>query len=180
MDELESRVQRLEDRFEIQNLVARYCNAVDDRDIELVGELFCVDGVFGRYNGTDRVEGRDDIKAFYHERLSNVGPSFHYSHAHIIEFESQDTATGIVTAHAELGIQGKMVIAGFRYEDRYRRDSDGVWRFLERLTRFYYFMSHEELHDHYEDAIRIRWPGEPMAADLPDQLDTWKSLKGFA
>ncbi len=73
-----------------------------------------------------------------------------------------------------------MVMTGFRYEDRYRRDPDGAWRFLQRLSRFFYFMSHEELHDHYEDEIRIRWPGEPMAADLPDELDTWKEFKGLA
>jgi uncharacterized protein (TIGR02246 family) len=180
MDDLEQRVKRLEDRTEILNLVARYYNAVDDRDIELVGELFCDDGVFGRYNGTDRAEGRDAIKAFYYDRLSGVGPSFHYPHAHLIEFDSPDTATGVITAHAEMGIEGKMVMTGFRYEDRYRRDGDGVWRFLERLTRFYYFMSHEDLHHHYEDDVRIRWPGEPMVADLPDGLDTWKEFKGLA
>ena len=177
MTDLEGRIQRLEDRNAILSLIARYYNAVDDRDIDLVGTLFCEDGVFGRWNGTDRAEGREAIMSFYRERLAAVGPSFHYPHAHLIEFESDDRATGVVTAHAELGIQHKMVITGFRYHDAYRRDPDGEWRFLQRLTRFYYFMSHEELHDHYEDPIRIRWPGEPMAADLPDGLDTWNAFK---
>jgi uncharacterized protein (TIGR02246 family) len=179
MSDLEERVQRLEDRNAILTLVARYYNAVDDRDIDLVGSLFCEDGVFGRYNGTDRVEGRAAIEAFYNERLGPVGPSFHYPHAHIIEFDSDTSATGVVTAHAEMGIQGKMVITGFRYQDKYRKDPDGEWRFLERLTRFYYFMSHEDLHDHYEDPVRIRWPGEPMPADLPDSLPTWRAFKGL-
>ena len=177
MTDLERRIQRLEDRNAITNLLARYYNAVDDRDIDVVGSLFCEDGVFGRYNGTDRAEGRQAIIDFYHDRLGPVGPSFHYPHAIFIDFESDELASGVVTAHAEMGIEGKMVMVGFRYEDKYRKDPDGEWRFLERLTRFYYFMSHEELHDHYTDPIRIRWPGEPMPADLPDGLDTWKAFK---
>ena len=176
---LEERISRLEDRSEIIELAARYANAVDDRDIEAVGEMFCEDGVFGRYNGTDRAEGRDAIKAFYRERLGMVGPSFHYPHAHVIDFESESSARGTVTAHAEMGVADRLVITGFRYEDRYRKDSDGRWRFLQRLSRFYYMMAHDELDTAYSDPIRIRWPGEPMAADLPDPLDTWKQFKGI-
>ena len=179
MATLEDRIQQLEDRNAILDLIARYSNAVDDRDIEAVGELFCEDGAFGRFNGTDRAEGRQAIVAFYNERLGLVGPSFHYPHAHLIEFESNTSATGVVTAHAEMGVGDKMVLTGFRYQDRYRKDADGRWRFLERLTRFYYMMSHDELHTHYSDPIRIRWPGEPMPADLPDGLDTWKRFKGI-
>lgn len=179
MSDLEARIQRLEDRQAILDLVARYYNAVDDRDIDAVGAMFCLDGVFGRFNGSDRAEGRDAIVRFYNDRLSLAGPSFHYPHAHVIDFHSDIEASGVVTAHAELGVEDKMVMTGFRYQDRYRKESDGRWRFAERLTRFFYMMSHDELHEHYSDPIRIRWPGEPMAADLPDGLDTWKSFKGI-
>ena len=180
MTDLADRIARLEARTEIENLIAAYANAVDDRDIDAVGEMFCEDAVFGRYNGTDRAEGREAIKAFYHERLGLVGPSFHYPHAVHIEFESDTQAAGVVTAHAEMGVEGKLVVTGFRYQDKYRRDEDGTWRFLQRLSRFYYMMTHDELHDHYSDPIRIRWPGQPMAADLPDGLDTWKQFKGIS
>lgn len=179
MRDIDSRIARLEARAEIQNLIAAYANAVDDRDIEAVGEMFCEDAVFGRYNGTDRAEGRKAIKQFYHDRLGLVGPSFHYPHAIVIEFASDTLATGVVTAHAEMGVQDKLVVTGFRYQDKYRRDDDGTWRFLERLSRFYYMMTHDELHDHYSDPIRVRWPGTPMPADLPDELETWKAFKGL-
>lgn len=179
MTDIAARVQRIEDRIAILDLIARYYNAVDDRDIDTVATLFTEDAVFGRYNGTDRAEGRDAIVAFYYERLGMMGPSFHYPHAHLIEFESDTSATGIVTAHAEMGVEDKLVITGFRYHDRYRKDDDGEWRFLQRLSRFYYMMSHDELHDHYSDPIRVRWPGTPMPADLPDGLDTWKKFKGL-
>ena len=60
MTDLGPRVRRLEDRFEIQDLVARYYNAVDDRDIELVGELFCADGVL--------IAGSCDVDGVSHRR----------------------------------------------------------------------------------------------------------------
>ena len=179
MSDVEARLQRIEDRFAILDLIARYYNAVDDRDIDAVGEMFCEDGVFGRWNGTDRAEGRAAIKQFYYDRLGMVGPSFHYPHAHLIEFQSDTMATGVVTAHAEMGVEDKLVVTGFRYEDKYRKDDDGRWRFLQRLSRFFYMMSHDEMHEHYSDPIRVRWPGTPMVADLPDGLDSWKRFKGL-
>jgi len=177
MADLEARVRRLEDRAEILNLIARYYNAVDDRDIDLVADLFCEDGAYGRYNGTDRADGRDEIFTFYTERLKNAGPTFHYPHAHLIEFESDTRATGVVTAHAEMGVGDELILAGFRYHDRYRKDPDGVWRFEERLTKFFYFMTVEDLARHYSAPERLRWPRDPAPADLPNQLDTWKAFR---
>lgn len=171
--DLETRIQRIEARLEIENLIARYANAVDDRDLEAVGDCFCEDAVFGRWNGTDRAEGRESIVQFYHDRLGGTGPSFHVPHACEIEIHDATTASGTVTAHAEMSVDGMLLIAAFRYLDRYRRDPDGRWRFLERLTRFYYFMPHEELDTAYASAERIRFPGPPMPADLPDGLETW-------
>ena len=40
-------------------------------------------------------------------------------------FEGDDEATGIVAAHAEMGIGGRMILVGLRYHDRYRRGGDG-------------------------------------------------------
>jgi ketosteroid isomerase-like protein len=179
MSELERRVRRLEDRVAIADLLARYANAVDDRDIALVGECFCEDGVFGRWNGTDRAEGREAVEQFYRERLAGTGPSFHYTHGAELSFESDDHARGVVTAHAEMSVGGRLLIAAFRYMDQYRRDPDSRWRFLERLTRFYYFMPHDELDHSYAAPHRITFPGPSMPADLPDELATWKLFTGM-
>ena len=178
MTELEQRIRRLEDRAAISDLLARYANAVDDRDISLVGECFCEDAVFGRWNGTDRAEGRAGVMQFYRDRLGGTGPSFHYTHGLDLEFESDDLARGVVTAHAEMSVDNRLLIAAFRYMDQYRRDADGRWRFLERITRFYYFMPHDELDGSYAARDRITFPGPPMPADLPDGLDTWKAFTG--
>jgi uncharacterized protein (TIGR02246 family) len=174
--DLATRVQRIEDRLAIENLIARYANAVDDRDLDTVANCFCEDGVYARWNGTDRAVGRTEVRAFYQERLSGTGPSFHYVHAMDVDIVDSTHATGIVTAHAEMGVDGDLLIAALRYVDRYRKGLDDRWRFAERLTRFFYFMPHSELDQSYSSSDRIRFPAPAVTADLPDGLETWKEF----
>jgi uncharacterized protein (TIGR02246 family) len=176
--DMEARIRRLEDRAEIQNLHARYANAVDDRDLDVVADCFCEDGVFGRWGTDDRAEGREAVVQFYRDRLGGTGPSFHYPHVAEIVFDDDDNAHGTLTAHAEMSVDGRLMIAGLRYMDRYRRDPDGRWRFAERYSRFYYFMPHDELDTNYGARDRITWPAPARPADLPDGLDTWKAFVG--
>ncbi len=146
--------------------------------MDTIADCFCADGVFGRWNGTDRAEGTEAIVQFYRDRLGGTGPSFHFPHAAEVHFDDDDHAHGTVTAHAEMSVDGRLMIAALRYMDRYRRDPDGQWRFAERFSRFYYFMPHDELDEHYGDAERITWPAPAKTADLPDELDTWKAFVG--
>ena len=52
MTSLEDRVRRLDDRFEINDLLVRYAVLLDDRQFEAVGRLFTEDGVFASPNST--------------------------------------------------------------------------------------------------------------------------------
>jgi hypothetical protein len=80
-----------------------------------------------------------------------------------------------VTAHAEMGIEGRMILVGLRYHDAYVKGEDGRWRFSERETYFHYFMPADELPSRYSDEIRRTWPGQPLPADIPDGLDTYRA-----
>jgi hypothetical protein len=174
--DLNERLQRVEDRLAIQDLISRYGITLDDRRYNEVGELYTEDARFWQHvpaAGTD-VRGRREIVEFYRQRLGNVGPSYHYHHGHIVEFIDARTARGVVTAHAEMGVEGRMVLVGFRYHDLYAKGIDDRWRFAERETWFHYFMPADELPARYSDEIRRTWPGEPLAADLPESLPSYQ------
>jgi hypothetical protein len=172
--DLEARVRRLEDRLAISELVARYGILLDNREYSAVGELFTEDARFWQHVGDTDARTRRGIVAFYRERLGHSGPSYHYPHSQVVTFEGDDAATGVVAAHAEMGIEGRMILVGLRYHDRYERGGDGRWRFAERETWFHYFMPADELPSRYSDEIRRTWPGQPLPADLPDSLPSYQ------
>jgi ketosteroid isomerase-like protein len=175
MTDPESRLQRIEDRLAIGELIARYGILLDNREYAAVGELFTEDARFWQHVGDTDARTRTGIVEFYRDRLSHSGPSYHYPHAHVLTFESDDEATGVVAAHAEMGIEGRMVLVGLRYHDRYRKGADGAWRFAERETWFHYFLPADELPRRYSDEIRRTWPGAPLPADLPDSLPSYQA-----
>lgn len=65
---LEDRVRRLEDRFEINDLLVAYAVLLDDRQFEAVGRLFTEDGVFASPNST--TNGRTAIVANFESKHS--------------------------------------------------------------------------------------------------------------
>jgi uncharacterized protein (TIGR02246 family) len=176
-DDLRARLERMEGRAEIHDLVTRYGLAIDDRDFDALGDLFAVDGVFDNGVVGKRVEGRKEVISFYRQTLAPPrGPTFHYANTHLVDFADDDRnrADGVVTAHAELAMGGKTVLIALRYLDAYVQE-DGRWRFLERRLRFLYAMSLEELKTGLAESKRLRWPGrEQWEADLPETLDTWR------
>lgn len=163
--DLERRVRRLEDRWELADLVARYAVAVDDRDWDAVGQMYAEHSVFDSVLG--RFEGRDAVVAYYAERTDSFGPTFHIPHTQTVEFSGEDEATGVVTAHAELAIGEETVVVALRYADRYVRE-DGAWRFAERQVQQLYAVPLAELPTALAQPDRKRWPGtDPAPAELP-------------
>lgn len=170
-----ARIQRLEDRLDIAELIARYGIVLDNRDYAAVGELFTEDARFWQHVGDTDAHSRQGIVDFYRERLGHSGPSYHYHHGHVVEFDDDRSAHGIVTAHAEMGIEGRMILVGLRYHDVYVKGDDDRWRFAERETWFHYFMPADELPNRYSAEIRRTWPGAPLPADVPDSLATYQA-----
>lgn len=164
--DLERRLDRLESRLEIQQLVTRYCVVVDDRDLDALAQLFTEDAWFDSVGG--RTTGREALVEYYAGRLERYGPTYHYPHGQVVDFEGSDRATGTVLAHAELAIQGEAFVVGIRYRDEYARE-DGRWRFRSRDLGVVYAMRLADLPHGIGDRLRKRWPGSPPeAADWPE------------
>lgn len=162
--ELRARVQHLEDRDELRALVARYGRAVDDRDWESLADQYTPDAIFDSAAG--RSIGTDAIIEYYKERTKAYVASYHYPHSQEITFVDNDTATGLVCAHAELTIEDETVFVALRYNDDYRR-VDGRWCFHERNTCLLYVLKLSELPTGFADRMRIRWPGiDPQVAQM--------------
>jgi hypothetical protein len=178
MTALEHRLRRVEDRLAIGELVSIYGILLDNREYEAVGELYTEGGRFWHHVGPTDIRTRQGIVDFYRQRLARAGPTYHYHHGHVVTFDQSDgatRATGILSAHAELGIEGRMVFVGLRYHDAYVEGDDGRWRFSERENRFHYFMPADEVPKRYCDEIRRTWPGEPLPADVPDMIASYQA-----
>jgi uncharacterized protein (TIGR02246 family) len=173
---LEKRLQQLEDREAIRTLIAKYCLLVDSRDIEQVAMLFTCDGRFASSDGKIESRGRPQIVEQFHRRYAVLGPSNHFVHESVIEFNSEDPdiASGWVNSHAEVVRHGSALWAALRYHDRYRRE-EGQWRFEERLLHFFYYLTPKEYPDALGDLYRNRAYTEPLAADYPEKLASWRA-----
>ena len=112
---LEDRVGRLEDRFAIMDLESEYCAGIDNRDLDRFLACFSQDAVL---DGALELRGRAAIRDYYKSRFGEYGVTFHYPHSHSIELENETTASGVVTGHAEMSLDGEGWIAALRYTDR--------------------------------------------------------------
>jgi hypothetical protein len=175
---LETRIRRLEDRAELRELVARYCIAIDDRDIAVIGEIFCADGRFRSRDGVMEASGREAVVQQFRGRFAALKATNHIAHDQILSFEDDpDHASGIVTAHAEVCRNSQAMIAALRYEDQYRREA-GTWRFADRLLSFLYYLPVGEYAEGLGSPLRMRAYGDRRPADYPEALPSWALYHG--
>lgn len=173
---LEERVQELEDRAAIGELIARYGFRIDDRDIDAVADLFTEDATLRSSDGTQNAVGRDAVLANLHARFAVLGPSNHYTHDREIRFDPDDPdrATGRVISHAEMSRRGEARVVCIRYHDEYRRSADGRWRFRSRVLSLFYFTDPRDLGNTLEQTNRVKAEEVPVAAGWPESLETWQ------
>jgi uncharacterized protein (TIGR02246 family) len=167
---LEERIKTLEDRAEIQDLVARYFKVTDDDDEAALADCFTADARFvasGYEGGTTR----DGVMAFLKSARSVMHQSVHTPHYVHITFTGPDAANGTVMAHLEIGMGGTTIFAAVRYLDVYARD-DGQWRIASREMRAVHVGSWDLAASSLTDPKNVRWPGAvPAPSDFP-----WKAV----
>jgi ketosteroid isomerase-like protein len=178
---LEQRVQQIEDRQAICDLIARYGLVMDDRDMAAMPDLFTEDVHIRSLDGVMDSRGRAAVVEMYRQRFDVLGPSNHFTHDKIIRFDAEvpGRAYGTVLSHAEMQRRGEPMLAAIRYSDTYVREGD-AWRFAERVFAFFYYVATRE----YLDALgpglvqRMRAYEHPMPADIPEGLASWQQFYG--
>jgi ketosteroid isomerase-like protein len=121
------RIDRVESHLAIQQLAARYALAVDGKDVNEVVTLFVEDVNAGTSWGT----GREALTRFYRDALSHFYRSMHLIAGHVIAFDDEDHAHGVVHCRAEHEAGTQWGIMVMNYRDDYERQ-DGTWYFRRR------------------------------------------------
>ena len=128
----ETRLQRIEDRDALRDLLARYCYLIAAGDVEGVLELFTPDcrvEILGQ-----SYEGPEGLRKLYADSL-RVEPK-PYIHNHLIESLGDDSARGRCVLEIRQTRDGRPETGGGCYEDAYRK-VDGSWKFESRVFRVY-------------------------------------------
>ena len=171
------RLDRIEAELAIRALAARYCFAIDDHDLDAVGELFTDDARVWSRDGVMDAQGRAAIVEQYRGRFAVLGPSNHFSHDHWIRFgDDRDTATGLLSAHAELYRNETPMVTALRYTDVYRREQR-QWRIAERQLAFLYYVPLAEYSGILGATDRMRAYATPAPADYPEGLPGWRDYR---
>jgi hypothetical protein len=172
MDDLECRIRRLEDLEEIRGLAVRYGVLVDERDVDGLCGLFSADGELRTMSGPSKGRGAEAIAEYYRAGYRVLGPTNHFTHGHLVDFDADDAdrATGLVFAHAEVVRGGAPMVTALRYHDTYLRTPTG-WRFRERIQSYMYFVDVREYAEALVHPLRMRRaPGDWQPAEWPAAL----------
>lgn len=163
------RLARLESLDEIRQLVAKYCLALDMRDLDALCGLFPEDVRVSR-----EASGRQALKIWFDQTLrEQFTGTAHVTGNHIIEFDDDATARGLVYSRNEHETGDEWIIMTMMYWDRYER-IDGRWLFRRRLPLYWYAT---DLNRPPIGANKMRWPDrEPYEGGYADFFPAWRKF----
>lgn len=169
-----ARLERLESRQEIMDLVSKYAEACDQQDLDYLRTLFTIDAEFDSPNGMLKSKGRQNILDMYLEVFQSRGPSFHWTHDVRVEMNPHhdDVANGVVYAHAETTRDGVVSLAAMRYDDEYEKEYD-AWKFSKRIINFFYYVKTEDYLEMLTSPLRVSTGDGNVAADIPESVPAW-------
>ena len=128
-------LQELSDRFEIQDLLVTYADAIDRRDWDALDDVFTTDAIID-YTAVGGIRGSlSEIKEFLEQGLGWFS-SFQHLTGHAKITLDGDMATGRAICHNPMTLDGPDGVAhtmfiGIWYVDRYVRTAQG-WRIAAR------------------------------------------------
>jgi hypothetical protein len=169
MTELESltrRVEQLEARVAIAELVSGYAIACDEHDIERLGTQFAEDAVLDSPSKLLSANGRAEILAMYRAPVQDPRPGLPLDarpFRALRQPPDPDRATGLVLSHAETCPDNEVSVSGMRYDDEYRR-VDGRWMFQKRTLKFLYYVPAKDYTQALTGTTRVTMGGRSCPA----------------
>ena len=137
---VEERLDRVESRFALQDLVSDYCHGFDKRDWDRFLDIWWEDCVweigppFGDFAGHDGI--REAVKEILWPAWRE---SSHFTTNLVVTFDGPDAADGVCDVDC-IGTtaddQAQTVAATYR--DRFER-RDGVWKIAKRNVKIHHF-----------------------------------------
>jgi hypothetical protein len=121
-------------RDRIRQLAQRYALGVDGKDLGGIAVLFAEDVTNGRYG-----PGREGVKTFFDHALRAFHCSMHLVANHVIDFDDDDHAHGVVYCRAQHHVlePDHWFDQALAYWDTYERIGDD-WYFRRRNLKSWY------------------------------------------
>ena len=161
-------VAKLLARDEIRQLAYRYALAIDSRDIDTLIGLFVEDVRVGR-----DTFGREALRENFEAQLREVGITILFVGNHLIDFQSDNKATGVVYCKNETQIDDHWIHQAIQYRDDYER-RNGQWLFVRRRHLLWYG---SEVGENPLSLPAANWPERQVGrGTLPESWDTWQSF----
>jgi hypothetical protein len=170
MSDIHARLDALESREQIRQLVARHALALDSRDLGTLVDLYVED-----VQTSDGRIGRDALATWFDVSLRRYEVTFHLIGNHLIDLLDADHATGLLYCRPEYQVGDLWIVMPLQYRDRYERHR-GRWYFRSRSVHAFYAADIRE----NPAAVpgRFHFPGAPVvpAAELPELWPSWRAF----
>jgi ketosteroid isomerase-like protein len=160
-------------RDRIRQLAERYALAVDAKDLDSLAGLFAEDVDNGRFGA-----GREGVKTYFDTSLRNFHCSMHLVANHVIDFDDDTHAHGIVYCRAQHHVAEPehWFDQAIAYWDTYER-ADGGWFFRRRRVRSWY---RQQIGHPGHGTERVVEPppatGAMRGARMPEAFPTFESF----
>jgi hypothetical protein len=141
---------------------------VDSRDLDSLVALFVPDVRVGRDG-----HGREALKEWFRDSLRRMKTTVHFVGNHVIDFDSADSAHGIVYCRDELDHpeRDEWEIGVLQYWDTYRRIG-GEWFFERRKFHRWYIVDALSRPHHGAGVDDARL----STSQLPEAFPTWSTF----
>ena len=150
LEDLEKRIQVLEDMRAIERLQAKYWDTLDAKDWDGLSEGLVDDFVFINNTTGGRYEGRDGMLETMKGKFTDDVTSSHQGHHHWIEITGEDTAISHWSLEDDLydAVNGGEFFGRAHYDNKYVK-VDGRWYFTEMSLT--YLRGEANIKKRYED-----------------------------